>query len=258
MTIPPALPEIFSALRDYQWTPVTSGRSPAQVWRITFANGSSAFLKAEALNPLNELPGEIERLNWLTRMGFKAPRIVDAAEADGRLYALLTAVPGQDLSHYTGNPAQFCRILAQGLRRLHALDPAHCPFDHSLDNRLEQAEARLAAGLVDESDFDAVRRGWTGRQVLDWLAANRPGEGERIVTHGDVSTQNVMADDGRFSGMVDCGRLGLADIWQDLALACRGVVHVCGEDYVPALLASYGAEWDEAKYNFYCALDELF
>ncbi len=258
MTIPNDLPESLSPLRDRAWTPIHIGESPAQVWRIDLSADTSVFLKSEPLGELSELAGEIERLNWLTKMGFKAPRVVDAEQGLDRLWLLMTAVPGQDLTHYEGDRGQFCRIVAQGLRRLHALDPTQCPFDHSLDARLAAAEARLAAGLVDESDFDEERKGWTGRQVLDWLQANRPAEGDRIVTHGDISTPNILAEDDRFSGLIDCGRLGLADVWQDLALACRSVAHECGEEHIPAFLASYGAEWDEAKYRYYCALDEMF
>lgn len=258
MTKPENLPESLSPLADLAWTEITLGKSNSQVWRITLGDGNSVFLKSEPVHALSELPGEIERLNWLTKMGFKSPRVIDAEQGNDRLWLLMSAVPGQDLTHYTDRPAEFVRAYAQGLKRIHALDPTHCPFDHNIDARLAEAEARLDAGLVDESDFDTERQGWTGRQVLDWLKSNRPLEGDLIVTHGDASTPNILADDGRFSGMIDCGRMGRANIWQDLALACRSIAFNIGDEHVAAFLKSYGAEWDETKYRFYCTLDEMF
>lgn len=258
MTKPLDLPESLSPLRDLDWTEITIGESASSVWRIRLGDGNAVFLKSEPIHAQAELPGEIERLNWLTKMGFKSPRVIDAEQGNNRLWLLMSAVPGDDLTHYTNRPTEFVRAYAQGLKRMHALDPTHCPFDHSLEARLVEAEARLDAGLVDDTDFDTEREGWTGTQVLDWLKANRPPEGELIVTHGDASTPNILAEDGRFSGMIDCGRTGRADVWQDLALACRSIAYNVGEEHVAAFLKSYGAEWDEAKYRFYCALDEMF
>lgn len=258
MSKPTILPESLSPLLNLSWSEITVGQSDCDVWRITLGDGNAVFLKSEPVHPLSELPGEIERLNWLTRMGFKAPRVIDAEQDGERLWLLMSAVPGQDLTHYIDQPIQFVRAYAQGLKRMHALDPAHCPFDHSIVAQLEKGAERVRAGLVDESDFDPARMGWTAQQVLDWLLANQPEVGDLIVTHGDASTPNILAEDGRFSGMVDCGRMGRADVWQDLALACRSIAFNVGEEHIAEFLRAYGAEWDEAKYRFYCTLDELF
>ncbi|WP_297104913.1 APH(3') family aminoglycoside O-phosphotransferase [uncultured Devosia sp.] len=255
---PEDLPESLSPLRDLDWSPINIGESSASVWRIALGDGNAAFLKSEPLHPLAELPGEIERLNWLTHMGFKAPRVVDAEQGHERLWLLMSAVPGEDLTHYLDQPDVFVHVYAQGLKRLHALDTTTCPFDHGIEARLAAAESRVEAGLVDETDFDDARSGWTARQVLDWLKVNRPQTGQQIVTHGDASTPNILAFDRRFSGMVDCGRIGLADVWQDLALACRSIEFNIGRDHIAPFLSAYGAEWDEAKYLYYCTLDELF
>jgi aminoglycoside 3'-phosphotransferase-2 len=258
MTIPTDLPESFGPLTSLDWTPITHGRSGAHVWRILLGDGNSVFLKSEEWHPLAELPSEIERLNWLTRMGFKAPRVIDAEQSSDRVWLLMSAVPGADLTNHAQHPAEFIRIYAQGLKRIHALDPTSCPFDHSITSRLALAEQRLAAGLVDETDFDADRIGRAPADLLDWLHNNRPDVGTAIVTHGDACTPNVMAMDGRFSGLVDCGRMGVADVWQDLALACRSIRDNVGQDHVSEFLKAYGTEYDPHRYAFYCTLDEFF
>lgn len=255
---PAALPSGLAPLLDLDWIPVTIGKSACDVWRIDLGNGNSAFLKSEVLHGLAELPEEIARLNWLTGMGFKAPRVIETDRTEDRLFLLMSTVPGQDLTHYVDRPAEFVLAYAQGLKRLHALDPSTCPFDHGLGARLDAAEARMIAGLVDETDFDTGHLGWTAEQVFDWLKANRPQAGEVIVTHGDASAPNILAENGRFSGVVDCGRLGRSDAWQDLALACRSIAYNIGREHVAPFLAAYGAEWDETKFHYYCALDEMF
>jgi len=255
---PDNLPESLSPLRDLDWSPINIGQSAASVWRIALGDGTSVFLKSEPLHVHAELPGEIERLNWLTRMGFKAPRVIDAEQGAEDLWLLMSAVPGRDLTHFLDQPDTFIRAYAQGLKRLHALDTTTCPFDHGIDARLAKAEDRMEAGLVDETDFDDERSGWTARQLLDWLKTNRPQSEQQIVTHGDASTPNILALDGRFSGLVDCGRMGLADVWQDLALACRSIIFNIGEEHVAPFLLAYGAEWDETRYRYYCTLDEMF
>ncbi|MDF2799913.1 MAG: family aminoglycoside O-phosphotransferase, partial [Devosia sp.] len=58
--------------------------------------------------------------------------------------------------------------------------------------------------------------------------------------------------------MVDLARLGVADLWQDLAIACRSIQRNIGADHVASFLGSYGAEWDETRYRYYNALDNLF
>jgi len=258
MSIPADLPAEFASLRDHAWQRVTLGQSGADVWRIDMGGANVVFLKTGPAEALSELPGEAERLEWLAHMGFRAPRLVELVKTERRHWLLMTRVPGEDLTHSAGQPEALCRILAQGLRRLHALDPRHCPFDQSIARQLAAGAARVAAGAVDESDFDSPHQGWTAGKVLAWVEANRPPEGELLVTHGDACLPNLMADGGRFSGVIDCGRLGLADKWQDLALACRSIIFNCGEAYVAPFLDAYGAAWDPVRYRYYCALDELF
>lgn len=257
MILPDDLPESLAPLRAYGWTAIELGRSRAGVWRIDM-DGRALFLKANPRHPRSEFQAELARLTWLAEMGIAAPRIVDVAQSAERDWLLMSAVPGEDLTTLAGQPDILCRAFAQGLRRLHALDPSRCPFDHTMPGRLEAAAGNVAAGLVDESDFDSERQGRTGAEILAWLRANIPPAGHLVVTHGDACVPNFMARDGRFSGIVDCSRLGLADMWQDLALACHSIAYNCGREHVPTFLAAYGAEWDETRSRFYCALDELF
>lgn len=254
----PMLPAELSHLSAGRWTAITLGQSDAAVWRIE-GLPQAAFLKAQPSDPLSELPGEARRLEWLSAAGVPAPRLLDFRTVEGTDWLLMTAAQGVDLATHPLPPDQLCAVLATALRTLHRLDVASCPFDHRLEQRLAAAAANAAAGKVDESDFDEARADWTAAQVVDWLRANRPESEDLVVTHGDACLPNIMASDGRFTGIIDCGRIGVADRWQDLALACRSLrFNGSGDEHVASFLAAYGAEWDEARYRYYCTLDELF
>lgn len=251
----PALPARLAALGAR--LPVTLGRSGALVWRFD-GRAETLFLKAEAVHALAELPGEAERLRWLGMTAVAAPRVRDSFTEAGYHWLLMSALPGADLTQRVERPVELRNALATGLRALHALDPASCPFDHRVEFRLRDGAANAAAGRVDESDFDDARSGWTSEGVLDWLLQHQPSSEDLVVTHGDASLPNLMADDAGFSGVIDVGRLGVADRWQDLAIACRSLIYNCGQEHVAPFLDAYGAEWDEARYRYYCTLDELF
>lgn len=253
----PALPTQLASLLQRNRLPITLGRSHASVWRFD-GEGESLFLKSEPIHPLGELPGEARRLQWLGTTTIPAPDLRAAFDEADFSWLLMTAVPGDDLTQLVGTPETLRNALATCLRTLHALDPATCPFDRRLDVQLAEGAANVAAGRVDETDFDPSRTGWTAGQVLDWLHQRRPAGEDLVVTHGDASLPNVMAHAGAFSGIIDVGRLGVADRWQDLAIACRSIIYNCGQEHVAPFLAAYGADWDEERYHYYCALDELF
>lgn len=253
-----ARPTQLAHLSDRIWTEVTIGKSAASVWRIEAGDGPALFVKTAPVRGPNPIVDEVARLEWLGIAGFPAPRILDLIEADDLHWLVMTAVPGADLTSLVLRPAELCAVMADALRRLHALDAANCPFDHSLPHRLKAAAANVSAGWVDEQDFEDEHMGWSADAVLDWTRRHQPSTHDLVLTHGDACLPNVMALDGRFSGIIDCGRLGIADRWQDLALACSSIAHNCGRDHVETFLDAYEAEWDEERYRYYCVLDEMF
>ncbi|WP_227470733.1 APH(3') family aminoglycoside O-phosphotransferase [Massilia sp. YMA4] len=248
-------------LDGYVMQPHTGGCSEASVWRVAQLDYPPVwFIKSEPATPLAELPGEAARLRWLAQAGVPCAPVVDTVTTADQHWLLLGAVPGHDLTGV--EPAQAVTVMADALRRLHALDPRDCPFDHRAQVRIGHALARLDAGLVDADDFDEDNAGCAPSELAALLAERKPAQEDLVVTHGDACLPNVLAQDGEFSGFIDCGRLGVADRHQDLALAVRDIGEELGEEWVEPFLVRYFAPgpvaFDAGRAAFYRLLDEFF
>ncbi|MCK3864333.1 APH(3')-II family aminoglycoside O-phosphotransferase [Pseudomonas sp. B329] len=235
------------------------GESRADVFRLRQNDVTDLFLKSEPLEELGELADEIDRLRWLRQMNLPAPAVVDEVTESHRHWLLMTTVPGRDLaSAHELCAEQIINILATALRTLHQLPVALCPFDHALERRITRAQEHVSAGLVDETDFDDERLGQSAEDVFAELVATQPSTHDLVVTHGDACLPNFMAADGHFSGYIDCGRLGVSDRYQDLALAARSIERNLGQAWMKPFFEVYGVEPDEQRMKFYCLLDEFF
>ena len=176
-------------------------------------------------------------------------------------YLLLTEVPGTDAASLTGGIARadLVRVLAQGLRAIHAVSPESCPFDRSLEREIEFAAFNASHNLVDEQDFDASRIGRSAKDLYRQLLDSRPATEDRVFTHGDYCPPNVILQEGRVSGFVDWSRAGVGDPYRDLALAARSIRKNLGPGLEAAFFSEYGIHRpDAARIEYYTLLDEFF
>jgi kanamycin kinase len=128
---------------------------------------------------------------------------------------------------------------------------AACPFSWSVEDRLVATEELAARGLLDRTMWgeDEQRLGVDG--VLKVLSDPPPID-ERVVCHGDACSPNtVITDDGRWSGHVDLGDLGVADRWADLAVATMSTEWNYGPGWESTLLDAYGIAPDRDRTWFY-------
>jgi aminoglycoside phosphotransferase len=87
---------------------------------------------------------------------------------------------------------------------------------------------------------------------------NIPTADHLVVCHGDACAPNTLiADNGRWSGHVDLGDLGVADRWADLAVATWSTEWNYGPGWEELLLDAYGIEPDAERTRYYRLLWEL-
>lgn len=257
---PADFPPAWSAdLAGYSWVRQSGGCSGAAVFRLQASDRPLLFVKTESVSPFGELRNEAARLHWLAQRGIDCPRVLAEAWGDDRDWLLMSGVPGIDLASSRDlEPQEIVDIVADALRALHQLDITTCPFDHRLDVRIAAARARMEAGLVDEEDFDEHHLQRTARDLFEELLARRPRHEDLVLAHGDAYFSNLLADNGCFTGFVDCARLGVADRHQDLALACASIESDLGERWIEPFLQRYGAGRDSERLAYYRLLDEFF
>ncbi|WP_231512451.1 APH(3') family aminoglycoside O-phosphotransferase [Paucibacter sp. KBW04] len=261
----PALPpSLAQRLRHWQWRRNRVGQAGAAVYRLhkPAPNQQDLYLKQGRGEVAEALFDEAARLRWLGQalptnqlLGFEW----DGEEA----WLLSAAVPGRSayecLRQRPEQAAEIAQALGAFLARLHALPIEACAFNAQLPIRLAQARRRLEAGLVDAQDFDADRAGQTAEQVWLQLQALLPMQTELVLTHGDYSLDNILLDEaGEVSGVIDLGRLGVADRYQDLAIAWN-CLQEFGSAAQQAFVSAYGIPSpDPHKIALHLCLDEFF
>lgn len=106
----------------------------------------------------------------------------------------------------------------------------HCPFNSDCLFRLVLAQKRMSNGLVDASDFDDQRNGWSVEQVWKEMHSLLPFSPDPVVTDGDFSLDNLIFGEGEVIGCIDIGRVGITDRYQDLAILWN-----CPGEFSPSL-----------------------
>ncbi|OOG70053.1 APH(3') family aminoglycoside O-phosphotransferase [Sinorhizobium sp. A49] len=252
-------PGFAPLLKGYSWRKDSLGQSASSVFLFDAEARTPLVLKVEPSGPFDELVDEAERLEWLGKQGMPCPRVIARDEYARRNWLLMEAVDGVDLASSSLAASEQVVLLAEAVRRMHALDVEACPFDHRVDARVAIARLRAEADLIDVTDFDKERLGKTAEELFVELQAKIPQEEKLVVTHGDACLPNIIVRDGRFAGFIDCSRLGVADPYQDLALTCRSIAYNLGEEWVQPFLDLYGVRRaDPDRLDFYCLLDEFF
>ena len=224
------------------------------------------YLKAARIDTDHRLVDEADRLRWMRQHDLPVPAVVDAGRVGTSEYLLLEEIPGRIASDsdWTSVTPEVIAALGSGLARLHRTRTWDCPFDQRLDRQIDAARRRVATGRVREDDFDEIRAGRRATDLLDELLATIPASEDIVFTHGDFCLPNIILDRGPtgdviVAGLIDCGRAGLADRHQDVALAVRSIVHNFGSDWVAPFLRAHGLpNPEEEKLRFFTLLDEFF
>jgi kanamycin kinase/streptomycin 3"-kinase/aminoglycoside 3'-phosphotransferase-2 len=250
------------------WEPVPTGLSGADVRR---SPDGSAYAKSGSGILREDLVAERDRLEWLAGTDLPGAEVLDWVDDEDSATLTMRAVPGVAMSDLPASDVpRAITSLARFLQRLHSLPRESCPFERWLAVSVPLARVRVAAGLVDEDDFDSEREGRSAEDLLAELIDQRPEAerlevGDLVICHGDACLPNFLLDPESLevTGMIDVHRLGVADRHLDLALATRSMADEArnaayGPKAAEALLAAYGRDADPWRLRFYRLLDEFF
>ena len=248
---------------------MAGGRAMTLVWQneaggLTFevAAGDGAgrrFIKWAPAGSVLDLAAEAARMTW-ARQFHPVPQVLDRGADVTGSWLVTAAFPGDNAvtDRWTSEPATAVTAIGEGLRALHeALPVTDCPFSWGAEERVADACRQAVAGRLDVDDWHACHQGLGITAALE-LAALIPVTDKLVVCHGDACAPNtLLAADGRWSGHVDLGMLGVADRWADLAVATWSAEWNYGPGWDGLLLDSYGIEPDPERTRYYRLLWDL-
>jgi aminoglycoside phosphotransferase len=254
------LPEAWShALASSELAPITTGMSSAEVYRVHERDTPERFLKFARGDAAAALGREIECTKWLYSHSIRVPLVLMSFASADVAAAILSLLPGAQLTESGCAPVAAVRAIARGLRRLHDLPVTDCPFDESTQVRLLRAREVIERGLVDGCEFDSRNRALSPHALYARVAAAVPAPEDTVVVHGDATLDNILIDSLGEVGFIDCGRCGRGDRYVDLAIVTEQIEADLGQDLVREFLSCYGElQWDAAKAAFFRDLYEFF
>ncbi len=252
--------ELRIEIQKYKWKQITTGKSGAYTYLLYDKEEKNRYLKIIPRKLEMSVEREVEVLKWLEGK-LPAPRVLVFTNDSQYQYLLMTEVEGTPSSDpiFRNDVAILVRLLAKGLRMIHSINIKNCPFDQSLSTKIKEAEYRVINGLVDEDDFDPIRKGMKAVDLFQELMATKPKNEDLVFTHGDYTLHNIIINKGDISGFIDWGRAGVADRYQDLALVARSLERKFDSKWIPIFFNEYGIEKiDYSKIEYYKLVDEFF
>jgi kanamycin kinase len=188
------------------------------------------------------------------------PQVLDEGSDETGRWFVTAALPGANAvtDRWKAEPRTAVTAIGEGLAALHdALPVDRCPFDWTAAARVVDIERRAAAGAIDPAVWHDEHRTLTLAEAIAILRDVPPPD-RTVVCHGDACAPNtLLTDDGRWSGHVDLGALGVGDRWADLAIATWSCDWNYGPSWQGRLLDAYGTAQDADRTRYYRLLWDL-
>lgn len=253
----PNLPKVIQKhIKNMTYLKDTIGCSKESVYYFP-NNGNILYLKIG--NPNTEFENEQKILKWLQGR-LPVPKIITTHKEDEYDYLLMSKAIGKMScsEEYLKNPKLLVKLLAEGINMLQEIDISNCPFDSTLENKLNIAEKKITSNEIDIKAFKPTKKYKSPSELYDYLICNKPKE-ELVFSHGDYCLPNIFLNGTKVTGFIDVGRAGVADKWQDIALCIRSLRHnLKSEKYTDLFFEHLGIKPNYEKINYYILLDELF
>ena len=263
MADPPWLeppPGLAARLRAFEWVLAYQYRGHSAVYRLKRGATTESFVKLQPAGEYPSLAAEAERARWAIAH-VPAPEVLDLGAEEGVDWLMTAPIAGCDATdaQLRADPENLARLLGRALREFHDRLPVEgCPFDFRLDAALSHVRRRHSAGGIDPArDFHEEFAGMTATEAVELVERTRPESEDLVVCHGDYCLPNIMFLEGRLTGYLDLGELGVADRWWDLAVATWSLGWNLGPGHEATFLEEYGVSLDQDRNRFYRLLYDL-
>lgn len=210
-----------------------------------------------------KVDGTVEMMHWLTGK-LPIPQVIEYAVENGLSYLLMTRIPGEMCCspYYMAHSDEMVSLMAEGLKRLWSIDITGCPRECPLENELQEALRRIRNGRLSPDEL--AECGFeTAEDMAHWLETH-PVPYEPVLSHGDYCLPNLLLKDGKISGFIDIGDIGIADRYSDIVDCWNSLKNNFGgvfggpvyPDFDPDILfEKLGITIDPEKFR-YCRLIE--
>jgi kanamycin kinase len=242
----------WSATLAYRLVPGLS------TWRLVGPAGAVRFAKVDTAGAYPSLRAEAERMIWAAAY-LPVPTVVTLEQFEGTAVLVTEALAGRDATDpcWRDDVAALVHAMGQGLRRFHeAVDDEWCPFRFDLDHALDHVERRVQTGVI-AGNFHDIHADFTPATALARLQDTRPVGEDLVVCHGDYCAPNMLLEEGRVTGYVDLGELGVADRWWDVAVGAWSAGWNFGPEHEARFYEGYGIEPDPDRIGFFRLLYDL-
>lgn len=243
--------EIENLIHGKRWKVSKVGMSGSQVYL-----SKDIVLKVSDVNV--ETTNEILNYQSLQSLDF-IPRLHGFALDERYNYLIIHRIKGNMLGE---NPHDnIFEVLKQVYTAITKTKISNTMIDQSLNCRLQSAEENVKKGLVDMNSWDTNFHNEhfeSPEKLLEYLKRNKPNLQQNCFSHGDLCFENIIVNHGKFSHLIDLGRTGLADPYQDLALMIRSACYHFERDITDELEKVLEINIDRSRLNYYMLLDELF
>ncbi len=189
-------------------------------------------------------PGSVE-LEWLPKLASRLPVEVPVPVAQGRpgadypwFWEIHTWVDGEVVGVDELDALQAARDLAALVLALQRVDPSGAPPGRGIPLAVRDEQMRYWWAR-----FDGDPRAWEAWQRA--LSA-APWDGPPVWHHGDLDCRNWLVRNGRISGVIDWGSMGVGDPACDVMVAWK-LHSAAARDAFREALPTDDATWERAR-----------
>lgn len=180
------------------------------------------------------------------------PEKVFYEKYNNKSYILTKSLRGNNICDL--NPNDGIKVIVDAFNAIYNIDYSDCIIDETLDIKIKRVEDKLKNNNSINPDILNVFH--TKESIIKYLKGNKP---KQIIgfAHGNLTLENIYAENNIFSGLLNVSESGLSDIYYDLVMCEISIEKYYGKEYINYFYDSIGIEKDEEKSKYYRILMNL-